>query len=801
MPALSGLTSEEVNQRRKIFGNNIIEMNGRRSNFILFLRQFSSPIVLLLISATLVSIVVGDTVSGLIILGIIIPSGFLGFWQEYKAGKIIDTLLHQISIHTEVIRDGREISIPASEVVPGDCVILRVGDLVPADALISQSSNLLIDESVLTGESFPREISGTQQIFQGSHVVSGQAIATVTAIGKTTKFGRVIGSINQSNVTTGFEKGLTRFGGLLIKSTLILVVLVFALNLILQRPIIDSLLFSLALAVGLTPQLLPVIVSVSLSIGARQMAKEDVLVKRLDAIEDLGQMNILCTDKTGTLTTGQVQVVSAIDISRQPSQRVKTLAYINASLQSGFENPIDRAIVATNLTINPKVAAVAEISYDFTRRKLSVLTDYEGGVLITKGAYKEVLESCDFVRHGDEIVNVSLVLDKLKLIFESMSMNGNRVICVASRKFPLHLTPKISDESHMIFEGFLELVDPPKAGATKAIEGLRSQGIDIYLLTGDNSLAANCLGQKVGLGGQVMTGAEVEGKTPEELAQIIQKVRIFAAVDPIQKKFIVEALRLNGATVGFFGDGINDAPALQAADIGISVDTGVDAAKAAASVVLLQKDLSVLSHGILLGRRTFTNTLKYIRVGVSAAFGNVFSMAIANIFLPFLPLLPAQILLLNFMTDFPAVTISGDHVDKESLSKPTSWDIALIRKLMIIFGLISTIFDLATFATLHYGFNASPELFRTGWFVESAFTEFTVLLVLRTNRPFWRSVPGKGLLLSSIILATLVLCLPFTPFGSTMGFVQPPKDLLLVLAGLIAIYVSINEVAKRIWWR
>jgi Mg2+-importing ATPase len=801
-----------VANAKRQYGENRLSEQTPHTAFHLFIKQFANPIILILIVATIISMIVGEVVSGFIILAILIPSGLLGYWQERRAGKTMEALRTRIAIKVEVIRNGQEVSVATSELVPGDLLVLRVGDLVPADCLVAESQGLLIDESLLTGESYPREKSTgakslslhdrSTELFQGTHVVGGKGKAVVTKIGEMTEFSHLVKETISRDTTTGFERGIAQFGNLLIRSMLALVGGLFLVNIFLHRPFIDSLLFSLALAVGLTPQLLPVIISVSLSVGARLLATKKVLVKRFDAIEDLGLMNVLCTDKTGTLTTGVLTLKSTPSISSENDGQVARLAFLNASLQTGFPNPLDTAIVSALGAQYLKGVLLDELPYDFQRRRLSILVDDSTPLLISKGAFHEILDSCNFVRKGLTESAVNLLRADLIATFENLCANGSRVLGLATRKLENKKALSTADEVEMTFEGFLVFNDPLKVGAIESIKELNELGIDLYLITGDNPITAKAIAQGVGLpSNEVLTGDDISSMSAIELSTRLTSIRIFASINPLQKREIVKALQLAGKTVGFFGDGINDAPALHAADVGISVDTAVDVAKAASSIVLLEKDLAVIADGIRLGRRTFVNTLKYIRVGVSAAFGNVFSMAIADVFLPFLPLLPVQILLLNFMTDFPAITISGDSVDAEMEQRPAQWNIKLIRKLMIIFGLISTVFDLATFAILRLGYHASPELFRTGWFIESTFTELAVMLVLRTNRRFWQSRPGRGLLWSSVILAVLTLILPLTSLGRVIGLTVAPRALVLALLGLIGIYVAINEMAKRLWWR
>ncbi|HEX7405215.1 MAG TPA: magnesium-translocating P-type ATPase [Candidatus Nanopelagicaceae bacterium] len=814
MSDLTGLTVEEAKARLAKNGPNTVDTHPQNSALRLLARQFENPIILILFAATIISMIAGEVVDGVIILAIIVPSGLLGFWQEHRAGKTMQSLINRVQIQVTVIRGGQEISIPIADVVLGDLVIMRVGDLVPADLHLVQSTALMVDESALTGESFPREkdvgeanpdrplAERTTELFFGTHVVSGIGEGIVMKAGRDTEFGALSKEVGSRDITTGFERGTTAFGMLLLHAMLLLVSALFIVNMLLHRPLLESLLFSLALAVGLTPQLLPVIISVSLAAGARRMADKQVLVKRLDAIEDFGVMTVLCTDKTGTITAGVVNLDGAIDGNGVPSQSVLRLAYLNAKLQKGFTNPLDSAIIASVGSAFADVPVLGEAPYDFKRRRLSVLVSDPEPIVITKGSFESILSVCTSARDGGAILPIESIREKLTTKFAELSAAGNRVLAIATRPLPHALAITVNDEVEMTLEGLLVFQDPPKADAREAIQELASLGIDLYLITGDNPLAAKSIAGQVGLKIEiVLTGNDVAAMDDSQLTAKVKECRVFAEVDPLQKERIVRALRTGGATVGYFGDGINDAAALHAADVGISVDTAVEVAKNAASIVLLDKDLRVVAEGVRLGRRTFVNTMKYVRVGVSAAFGNVVSMAIADVFLPFLPLLPMQILLLNFMTDFPALAISGDSVDPENISSPSAWNMKSIRRFMILFGLLSSVFDILTFVILRAGFGASAVLFRSGWFVESTLTELTVMLVLRTSRRFWKSRPGKGLLWSSAILAILAIALPYTPLGTLIGLKALPLLLLLILFGMIGVYAALNEVAKKYWWK
>ena len=746
-------------------------------------KQFKSPIILILVGATIVSMFVGDSADGLIILAIIVPSVLLSYWQERRANQTMKELLERVQVRVNVVRAGNEITLNLDQLLVGDIVQLRIGDIVPGDLKLTEAEGLLVDESVLTGESLAVEKVAGEEVSFGTSIASGTATATVIRVGEETEYGTLAKAVATDAGDTSFSKGLTKFGLLLVRWMTVLLVGLFITNMLLAKPWIDSLLFSIALAVGLTPQLLPAIISVSLSSGAKAMAKKRVLVKRLDAIEDFGSMDVLCTDKTGTITKGVVQLDGWLDAHGVASERVKRLALINASLQEGFRNPLDEAIQAVSDGITLEgVKKVDELAYDFTRKRLTVLVS-EGSkkFSVTKGAFENVLETCDLGADDRK---------RLEGIFEDYSSRGYRVLGVA--------TGTDLSEQRLTFEGFLLFMDPLKPGAKEAVSELAGLGIDLHLITGDNQFVAKAIASQVGLNVErVVSGDELVGLNDTQLANLAKTVRVWAAVDPMQKQRIVKTLNTSGKTVGYFGDGINDAAALHSADVGISVDTAVDIAKHASAIVLLDKDLSVIAEGVRLGRKTFINTMKYARVGVSASFGNMLSMAVASVFLPYLPLLPGQILLLNFMTDFPALSISGDSVDDEDLRRPSPWDVRGIRNFMLIFGSISSVFDLLTFGVLFWVFNAHEALFQSGWFVESTLTELVVMLVLRTRRPFWKSRPGKALWISSLLLGLTVLAIPFTEVGVWLRLEPLSLPVLGALGFLILVYAFVNELVKR----
>jgi P-type Mg2+ transporter len=813
----SGLSSAEVIARLKRFGPNRIGQRVRTSSLRLFLKQFESPIILILIFASVLSYFLGDPVDAVIILAIILLSGLLGFWRERSASNAVQALLSLVRVEADVRRDGRVVSLPLEEVVPGDIAVLSAGDVVPGDSLILQSNQLLVDEAALTGEPYPVEKQPgvldeatalsrrTNCVFSGTHVVSGSAEAVVVRTGGSTELGGISKGLEQKPPQTGFERGLNRFGVLLVRATMVLLVLIFGVNLALSRPVIDSLLFSLSLAIGITPQLLPAIVNISLSEGARRMAKAKVIVKRLDSIEDFGSIDVLCTDKTGTVTEGSVHLAHAIDIEGDESARVLDQARLNARLQTGFQNPIDVALLTGAADGRGSVRRLGEIPYDFIRKRLSVLVDDEGGsVLIAKGAVGSMLAVCDSAElPNGSIVAIAKVRDRIDHLVTDLSAQGYRLLAVARRELDSVTEVNVDDEHDMRLLGFLTFFDPPKRGVEQKLSALKNLGISLRLITGDSRLAAAHIAQAVGLDGRrVVTGNELNRLDGDGLRHVVEEASVFAEVEPAHKERIIDALRRAGHIVGFLGDGINDAPALHAADVGISVNSAVDVAKQSAAIVMLDRGLDPIVDGVRLGRQTFANTEKYALTTISANFGNVIAMAVAAVVLPFLPLLPRQILLTNFLTDIPSTALADDRVDPERTDRPQSWDIAFVRDFMIIFGLVSSVFDFVTFAVLRLGFDAGATLFRSGWFIESVITELAVLLVLRTQRPFFRSRPGSGLLVSSTAIAALTLLLPYTGrLADVLGLAPVSANLVLTLLAISALYVLAAELAKHIFYR
>ncbi len=853
----TGLTGDEAESRAKQFGVNSIKASGSSGPVLLFLSQFKNPIMIILIVATIISGLTGDWTDAVIILAIVFASVILSFIQEYSANKAVEELRSRISQQTTVLRDGKQVQVPSSTLVPGDIVLLSAGSLIPADGLVLECNDFFVNQSILTGEALPvekklgeaAEVSTLAErentVFTGTNVYSGSATMLVVGTGQNTEFGKIAGQLNQKRPENDFERGIRHFGYMLTQIMLILTIVVFAINVLMQKPAIDSLLFSVALAVGITPQLLPAIINVTLSYGSRTMAKAGVIVRHLTAIENFGSMDVLCTDKTGTLTEGVVHLDDAVDIDAQTSDEIFRLAYLNASLQTGLVNALDQAIMAKGTPDTSGVTKLDEIPYDFTRKRLSIVVSEgapavgvqaegaqggdlltggaqggdlltggaQGGdlltggaqaTMITKGALSHVLDICSsaFVPTGMTVPLDDAIQDKIQKQFEAWSDQGYRVLGVAKKAVLAKETFTITDETDMVFCGFLLFYDPPKTDAMETINDLAELGVGLRIITGDNKLVSLHTAKMLGLEVTgVLTGKEILALSNEALIAAVANVNIFAEVDPNQKERIILALKKHGFVVGYMGDGINDAPALHVADVSISVNTAVDVAKEAADFVLLEKSLNVLKRGIELGRMTFANTLKYINISTSSNFGNMFSMAGASLFMPFLPLLPKQILLINFFSDFPSLTLARDSVDEEMIQKPRRWDLHFIRNFMITFGLISSVFDYVTFAVLLLGFHVQEEAFQSSWFVVSIITELMMLLVMRTRKPFYKSKPAPALLFSSLGVAIFTLILPYMPFAGLLNIAPIEPAIMLSLFGIAILYIVTTEIAKYFFYK
>ena len=811
-----GLTSEEAQQRLLHYGSNLLKPKKKSDALTLLIAQFKSPIILILIFAAGLSLFLQDSINAVIILVIVLVSGLLGFWQERGAVNAVEKLLAIVQIKATVVRDGDSKEVPLEEIVPGDIVVIKAGDAIPGDCLLLESKDLFVDEATLTGETYPVEKSigilppetplshRTNSLFMGTHVVSGSAKAVIIRTGKETEFGKVSERLKLRPPETEFERGVRRFGYFLMEITLVLMIAVFAINVYFKRPALDSFLFALALAVGMTPQLLPAIISINLAHGAKRMALDKVIVKRLASIENFGSMDVLCSDKTGTLTEGVVKLHSALDVDGHESERVLLYAFLNASYETGFMNPIDEAIRKYRPFDLSGYQKLDEVPYDFVRKQLSILMSKgDMHLMVTKGALSNVLAACSSAEIAKgKIVDIAAVKEQVRQHLEEFSRKGFRTLGIAYKDVGSNTVISREEEADMTFLGFLILFDPPKPGIIETIRQLKHLGVSLKIITGDNRLLAANVSQQVELlNSRILTGGDLHQMSDEALLKQVNEVDVFAEVDPNHKERIILALRKAGHVVGYMGDGINDASALHTADVSISVDSAVDVAKEAADIVLLEKDLAVLVQGVQEGRRTFANTLKYVFMATSANFGNMFSMAGASLFLPFLPLLPKQILLTNLLTDFPEMTIATDSVDPELVEKPRRWNIQSIRSFMVTFGILSSVFDYLTFGVLLMILHATTKQFRTGWFVESVISASVIVLVIRTRRAFFRSKPGKYLLIVTLLVVVVTILLPFIPLGELLGFQPLPMMILLVIGVIVALYVIGAEITKRFFYK
>jgi Mg2+-importing ATPase len=816
-----GLSAAEAAARLDAIGPNAIVEQREAGVMRLLARQFASPLVLILVVGAIVSAVLREWIDATIILAIVVGSSLLGFSQEYRASAAVVRLRARLALLVRARRDGVLTTLPATTLVPGDVIELAAGNLVPADGVILVARDFLVSEASLTGESFPVEkrpgvvpaaipLPGrTNCAFLGTSVRSGTATMLVVRTGRKTVLSDVATSLRAPPPEPEFARGIRRFGYLLMRVMVLVVIAVLVANELLGRPVVDSLLFAVALAVGLSPELLPAIVSVTLARGAHGMAQRGVLVRRLDAIQDLGGMTVLCTDKTGTLTEGVMQLNAACDMAGAESSRVLRLAHLNATLESGIDNPLDAAIVAAGSAAGLDASAASkidEIPYDFVRKRLTIVVaeDAERRTIITKGAFATVLDICTTVmRDGAPRALGASDRSTLEEFFRRQGEQGFRALALATKCVPARPAYGRDDESDMTFEGFLLFFDPPKPTAAQTIRDLAARGVGIKVVTGDNRYVAGHVAAAIGLDARAMlTGEAIAAMRDEALWHFAPQTDLFVEVDPQQKERIVWALQRGGHAVGYLGDGINDAPALHAADVGISVDGAVDVARESADVVLLRPDLDVLRRGVEDGRRTFANTLKYISITTSANFGNMVSMAVATPVLPFLPLLAKQILLNNFLSDIPSVAISTDNVDPEHTAVAQRWDVSQVRRFMVVFGLTSTAFDLVTFVLLLGVFSASEPLFQSAWFVVSLLTELGVVLVLRTRRSAFASSPSRLLLWATVAIAGLAFALPFvTPVARLFGFVPLPGSLVVASAAVVLAYLVATELIKRRFYR
>ncbi len=773
----------------------------------LFFRQFKNPLVLLLAVAVALAMALGDYTNSLIVLGILLLTGILGFVQEYKADRAVKQLRALVKTWVWVQRSGKWQKLRQEEVVEGDCIRLSAGDILPGDCILLEARDLHVNEAALSGESFPVEKEANPDentaekgaVFQGSNVVSGTAEALVVRCGADTKLGQITRELGETEPPTAFEQGINRFGYLLIRLTLLLAVGILVFNIILGRPAVDSVFFALALAVGMAPELLPAIMMTTLSSGALRMAEQKVVVKKLNAIQNLGAIDVLCSDKTGTLTEGVVRVEAALNWQGAPSAKVRQYAFLNAFFESGFSNPLDEALRALTDVSAEGFEKVDEVPYDFIRKRLSVVVaEGDRHWMITKGALVNVLEVCTKAEDGSgQQVTLRDARALIDAQTEQFAEKGFRVIGLAVKDLTGDPVINRDDEQDMTFLGFILLYDPPKADVADTLRNLNAAGVALKIISGDSVPTVRHTAELIGLNAAaVLSGRELDKVTDEALPALAARTTLFAEVEPHQKERLIRSLHKAGHVVGYLGDGINDAPALHAADVGISVDSGVDVAREAADIVLLAKDFDVLLNGIREGRRTYLNTLKYILITTSANFGNMFSLAGVSLLIPYLPLLPKQVLLLNFLSDIPAIFIASDKVDPEMLEKPKQWNISLIRRFMFVFGAQSSLFDYLTFAALLLLFRVQETAFQTAWFVESVITEVLILLVIRTMRRAWQSRPSPWLLGAGVVVIALTVLLPYLPFAPLFGFQPLPAGLLAGVVGIAFLYAVLSEYVK-----
>jgi Mg2+-importing ATPase len=813
-----GLTQEEAQRRLETYGSNDIARAKKRSVIIRFIEHFKNILVLILLFAAVISIFVGDIDSAAIIIVIIIASVTLDFYQENKAGNAAEMLRQKIVSSATVIRENKRRDIPLFELVPGDIIFLSAGDIVPADARILSERDLYLNQSALTGEPFPVEkhadvaTPGTpitdaeDYVFLGTSVVSGFATAVVTRTGMNTEFGRIARTLLDRPAETDFEQGLKQFSLMMSRFIFGLVIFVFFVNSLFRHGILESLLFAVALAVGMTPELLPMILSLNLSKGAIAMSEKGAIVKHPESIQNLGSMDVLCTDKTGTLTENRIALIEYLDTDGKSSDRVLYYAYLNSFYQTGLANPLDDAIIAHRELDLGGFKKIEEIPFDFIRRRLSIAVARDSErILISKGAPEEILGICTRIECGGTI-DVITDEDRQRVlgIYESRSSRGFRTLAICARDFPGDQADfSVEDERDMTMIGLVTFIDPPKESAKESVRRLVESRVELKILTGDNELVTRKIADMIGLEVKdALSGNQIELMDREALSRLADEVTIFYRLTPVQKNRVISALKEEGHVVGFMGDGINDAPSLREADVGISVQNAVDIARESSDIILLEHDLGILNDGVLEGRKTFGNTMKYILMGTSSNFGNMFSVAGASLFLPFLPMLPIQILLNNLLYDFSQSSIPTDSVDSSYVRTPKKWDMAFIRKFIMVFGPLSSVFDFLTFFILLFIFTAEASLFQTAWFIESICTQTLVIFVIRTRVvPFYRSRPSPYLVGTTLLIVAIACVLPFTVLGHIFGFVHPPPSFYAILIGLVGGYLALVEITKRWFYK
>lgn len=813
----SGLTAPEAAARLKRFGRNeVVATRAPRLVELVFLR-LREPLALLLLGAAALSGIAGDAASFVIILTMVIIGVALDVVQEHRAHKAAAALKARVALRETVLRDGQEVSIPSAEIVPGDVVVLSTGDVAPADGRVLEAEGLTLDEATLTGEAYPavktaeedlrdRPLSESgNAIFAGASVVSGRGKLMVVATGAQTEFGHIAKAVQAQGPQSALERGTQAFGLLVVRLTMVLALIVVTAHMALGRPFLPSLMFALAIAVGLTPELLPMVVAVTLSRGSIRLAKGGVIVKRLSAVHDLGAMTVLCTDKTGTLTEAEIKLAHAVTADGQDSEAVSELARLNARLARGFASPMDAALAALG-PIDPEWRATAEAPFDFVRRRVSVLAGRGAErLMICKGAPEETIGICAFVGLPGGLQRALSAEDRRALLGQVASFGaaGERALAVAWKAAPPDQQHcDVVDEHDLVFAGFVTFMDPPKASAGAAIASLKALGVAVKVVTGDSLAVTRRVCEQINFAPHgALEGRDIDRLSDAGLAAIVAQTDLFCRATPVQKNRIIAALRRRGAIIGYLGDGVNDAPSLHDAHVGISVSGAVDVAREAADLILLAPDLNILAAGVREGRRTLANIMKYLMMAASSNFGNMVSMTAAALFLPFLPMTATQILLNNLLYDASGTTLPLDRVDEDAVSAPRSWDMNQLIRFMLALGPVSSIFDGLTFCALLFLFHASPAVFQTAWFVESLATQTLVIFVIRTSGLPWRSRPHPAVAASAAAACALGFVIPFTPLGAWFGFVPLPGDVLLAIILLAAAYLVCAEGAKRLLMR
>ncbi|MEI6022397.1 MAG: magnesium-translocating P-type ATPase [bacterium] len=790
---MQGLSSIEATKKQKQFGKNEFVQREHQSAVQSFFVEFKSPLNLVLLAAAAISFFTGATTEAILIFCIIVASSSLDFIISYKSQKAAELLAKRVLSQTRVYRDGVSVVLPITEIVVGDIVVLAAGDVIPADGKLISSSSLYVNESSLTGESVPVQKNSIDLVFMGSGVVSGSAEVEIVAIGQDTKFGDTVHLLSNKEQKNSFEKGIQQFSMLITKIAILLCVVLFVVNAVLKHSVADSVLFSLALAVGIVPELLPMIVAVNLSRASIRMSKKGVIVKKLSAIENFGSMDVLCTDKTGTLTEDNIAVVEYVDMHNNSSDEVLRLAYINSALHTATKTPLDDAIIEKESFDIQKYSLITQLPFDFDRKRDSLVVQSEGVIeCITKGAPEAVFSVCT-MSDADK--------DTAQKLFIDLSTQGYRVLAIATKIYAGPQTEySTDDEINLTFVGFVAFIDPAKKDVSHVLEEMKRRSVDVKIISGDNHLVVEKIARDVGLISLgTLLGTDIEDMSDADLAIAIEKTTLFCRVNPEQKNRIIIALQKNGHVVGYMGDGINDAPALRTADIGISVENAVDVAKESADIVLVQKSLSQLIGGVVEGRSTFVNTMKYIKMAMSSNFGNMLSMTTASIVLPFLPMLPTQILLNNLLYEVTQVPITLDRVDTEVLFTPTQWDIKKLKHFMIVFGLASSIFDFITFFVLYKVFHLYGGGFQTGWFLESFLTQTIVIFFIRSEKSIFKaSRPHKALIYTSFSIIVLAWAIALSHIGGLFGFAPLPKVVLLTIVAISLGYFVLVECIKKI---